>query len=311
MNLLSHISAFEYWRSVGRPGVVRPEPTSIRHVPQAFDAGAFDWLCGMGRLSNPVHGMVSRKAHNGRTGTIRPDRPPESDAISHFRPSDFPRGLVFKISGDQLIVSPEFALAQISQYVTCAELAGLTCEFCGLYAPLEEADGGLVAREPLTSKAKIASFYAKAKGMHGVKALREASAYCFDRSRSPMETAVAILLALPFRRGGYALDGFVLNSRQPLDWVNRGLAGIDDLEPDILWPEGRVVIEYDSDAFHADAGRIANDARRKNLLLASGYSVVTLTTSQVANVNQMDITAKQLGRLLGRRMRGMELLGFG
>ena len=62
-------------------------------------------------------------------------------------------------------------------------------------------------------------------------------------------------------------------------------------------------IEYDSDEFHREQGRIANDARRKNALIQSNLYVITLTKLQLANRLEMDKVAKQAAAKMGKRWR--------
>lgn len=41
-SLLSHISAFEYWRHVGTPGFIVPEPSRTTIAPPNFAVSDFD-----------------------------------------------------------------------------------------------------------------------------------------------------------------------------------------------------------------------------------------------------------------------------
>ena len=306
MTLLSHISAFEYWRIVGLPGVCVPELSFAQMPPLVYDGDDFDWLTGMGLLSRPVHVTVSGKVNNSRG---RADGVGQA-IIAHHRPNALPRGLIYKISGTQYVVAPELALAQIAKYVSPEELTCLASEFCGLYSPYDAVSSGMIRRDGLTTPRKLRSFCNRAKGIHGVGALKSTSKYCLARSRSPMETVAGELFSLPRSRGGYGLGGCVLNSKVRLDLAERKRARVEMLEPDILWPNERVVVEYDSDEFHMTPGRIANDARRKNALISSGYSVVTLTRAHMFDAAQMDTIAFQISRLRGVRLRGINSREF-
>lgn len=55
---------------------------------------------------------------------------------------------------------------------------------------------------------------------------------------------------------------------------------------DILWPEERLILEYDGKRFHGTDDRVSRDARRKDALLLAGYDLVTMTGSQLGNVFQ-------------------------
>jgi very-short-patch-repair endonuclease len=52
------------------------------------------------------------------------------------------------------------------------------------------------------------------------------------------------------------------------------------LHPDLAWPEYHVAIEYDG-VWHADAAQLRRDRRRLNLLVASGWIVLHVTSDRL------------------------------
>lgn len=48
--LVSHITAFEYWRLVGLPGIVRPLPTNSQAIPSSMESDEIERLASMGPL---------------------------------------------------------------------------------------------------------------------------------------------------------------------------------------------------------------------------------------------------------------------
>lgn len=64
-----------------------------------------------------------------------------------------------------------------------------------------------------------------------------------------------------------------------------------------------MAVEYDSDAYHTGAERIASDASRRNALSYLGNAVVTVTRAQVLDCDGMDKTARAIAKLLGKRLR--------
>ena len=296
--LVSHITAFEYWRLVGLPGIVRPLPTNSQAIPSSMESGEIERLASMGLLSLPLHVATSRKKKNE-----------SQTCFCHYRPEPYPRGSIYRIDAETGIVSPELALLQVSSDLSFGELAGIMCEFSGYYSPSCREFHGMIGREPLTSAFRIATYAERAKGLHDACRTRSAAKYALDRARSPMEVAAALLLSLPYARGGYALSGMELNNRIKLSVSARKNSRVAFLEPDILWPSARVCIEYDSAEFHGDEYRIANDARRKNALALSGYDVVTLTKEQMASAFEMDKIAHCAARHLGARLRAERIRG--
>lgn len=118
-----------------------------------------------------------------------------------------------------------------------------------------------------------------------------------------METATILLFTLPQQRGGYSLSGARLNRKITLSPKARKMAGIDRLEPDIAWPKAKIIVEYDSKAFHNQEVRISNDARRKNAFTASGFQVITLTSSQLNSKTEMDKIAAHIAAAAKKRVR--------
>lgn len=291
-SLLSHISAFEYWRLVGTPGFATPEPSRATIAPPNFSDDDFDWLIGIGALSRPLHGLTSIKhKRNGES------------AVRHVAYQELPFGSICSISPEQRITSPELTIVQIAPLLSFTELVCIIYEFCGLFTINESLENPLVKRAPLTSVAKIAAFCQRAKGLAGVAKAAQAAKYAHDRSRSPMETATILLFTLPQQRGGYSLTGAQLNRKITLTTKARKTAGVDQLEPDIAWLKTKIIVEYDSKAFHGQESRISNDARRKNAFTNSGFQVITLTSTQLNSKNEMDKIAAHISAAAKKRVR--------
>ena len=291
-SLLSHISAFKYWRHVGTPGFIVPEPSRTTIAPPNFAVSDFDWLVNTSVLSRPLHGLTSVK--HKRTN---------EPAVRHVAYQELPFGSVCSISPEQRITSPELTIIQIAPLLSFTELVCIICEFCGLFTINESLENPLIKRAPLTSVAKIAAFCQRAKGLTGVAKAAKATKYAHDRSRSPMETATILLFTLPQQRGGYSLSGARLNRKITLSPKARKMAGIDRLEPDIAWPKAKIIVEYDSKAFHNQEARISNDARRKNAFTTSGFQVITLTSSQLNSKTEMDKIAAHIAAAAKKRVR--------
>ena len=153
-SLLSHISAFEYWRHVGTPGFIVPEPSRTTIAPPNFTVSDFDWLVNTSVLSRPLHGLTSIK--HKRTN---------EPAVRHVAYQELPFGSVCSISPEQRITSPELTIIQIAPLLSFTELVCIICEFCGLFTINESLENPLVKRAPLTSVAKIAAFCQRAKGL--------------------------------------------------------------------------------------------------------------------------------------------------
>lgn len=115
-----------------------------------------------------------------------------------------------------------------------------------------------------------------------------------------METELAALAFISSREGGLGLRRGRLN--EPIDFsesVQRA-CGCWRAVCDILWPEERLILEYDGKRFHGTDDRVSRDARRKDALLLAGYDLVTMTGSQLGNVFQCAELLDQLSARMGK-----------
>ena len=113
-----------------------------------------------------------------------------------------------------------------------------------------------------------------------------------------MEVALAMLLTLPRKDGGYGLPQAELNGEVVISGRGPG-ADRPAYHGDLVWQEQRLVVEYDSNLYHRDPAHLAIDAERRNAMQDAGWRVVTITWSQILNPNKMDLVAAQLARALG------------
>ncbi|MFR5194317.1 MAG: hypothetical protein ACLTEX_03095 [Eggerthella lenta] len=71
---------------------------------------------------------------------------------------------------------------------------------------------------------------------------------------------------------------------------------------DLLWPAADIAVEYDSFLHHGSRAKMADDARRRNDLLARGTTVVSITGRTVWNLIELDEIARLLARRMGKRL---------
>lgn len=164
---------------------------------------------------------------------------------------------------------------------------------------LRSAGGGA----PLTTVDQLLAFVQGTPNAHGrAKALRVLS-YLQNRSASPMESALYMLLCLPNSLGGYGIPAPQFNYRINIPQRFRKLADRSYCECDLCWPDANLCLEYDSELHHADLERRQSDARRRNTLLSMGCTVVTVTYDQVANGESLNRLARQTAKRVGKRLR--------
>lgn len=180
---------------------------------------------------------------------------------------------------------------QIRRLVAAAALA---CEFSGTYRI--GANGARYHMPPLMSVSGLRdAAVAAGPSVASRRGLRVAE-LALDRSASPMETALALILSLPVEYGGFGLGKPLLNEAISLPRV---LSTFKAVAPDLLWPETCVALEYDSDEFHRGDSSSGRDTERWNALTAEGYRVLRATPTSVRSLAGMELLAKQLACALG------------
>jgi very-short-patch-repair endonuclease len=58
-------------------------------------------------------------------------------------------------------------------------------------------------------------------------------------------------------------------------------AKVEGVEVDLYWPDHRLIVEFDSLAFHLDRSAFEKDRLRDQRLIAAGYKVLRITASQI------------------------------
>ncbi|NLZ66065.1 MAG: hypothetical protein GX910_00165 [Clostridiaceae bacterium] len=127
------------------------------------------------------------------------------------------------------------------------------------------------------------------------KALR-AIRYLENNSRSPMESILYMFLRLPNALGGCGFNEITLNEKIDLDGGNKTYFA------DLYVPSCKLDIEYDSEKFHSNASALSKDRERAAHLEAEGYRVVSVGYTQLNNLNAFRNLARQLSRLIGKRL---------
>lgn len=221
----------------------------------------------------------------------------------HVCSTTLPRGSFVRASDSLLLCSPELSFLQMAASIPFQELVKLGFELCGLYSLQPDGSAGYGRVLPSTTVYALEAYLERCPGMPGLIAARKALRYIAIASGSPMETALAIILCLPLRLGGYGLPLPRMNYRIDDQSNEHTASGKAYYLCDLYWPEAGVCIEYDSDLEHTGSNRIARDAQRRNDLTALGVTTITATREQVMHAEKLDCLAHQVARILGVRMR--------
>lgn len=178
--------------------------------------------------------------------------------------------------------------------------AVLACEFAGSYRLGMPGESTRYRISPIMSCDGLELMAARAERTTAASRASKAARLAFDGSASPMETALALLFALPVEYGGFGLPRPVLNKPIDVSGYRGALSDRDQVSPDFLWPEMRVALEYDSGEFHfRDEKDAGTDAVRANILTALGYRVFRAAPQMVRSLAGVELLARQLACALG------------
>lgn len=288
------ISALEFWRS---PLASSANVRSDVRVDQTFRAKTpTEWEIEearhvLGLAGQPLHVLVPKGSRRGIRGRV----------VCRETSHSLGRGSFVSIAPGLYVASPELCFVRLAEILSFAELVEVGCELSGSYRKDSSTDRGFSDGPPLTGRKALLSS-ALACSMDGSKPARRAAKYVAEGSASPMETALVLLLCLPKSCGGYGLPFPVMNHR--VEFASPTCAaGPSFCLCDLCWPEHKLDVEYDSDAFHGAPKRIADDARRRGRLDECGYSVLTVGRRQVFDARDLERMALLIGKHLGVRVR--------
>ena len=179
-------------------------------------------------------------------------------------------------SDDDPVYDDPFSWERKARLVSMALVA---TEFAGCYRLPTASHDTQYRLSPLATLENQHAFLGVNRSLYGVSRIREALELAFDRSASPMESALALMLSLPVEFGGFGLPKPELNKKVPTMQFESMWDGGPYITPDLLWEDHKIAVEYESDQFHTrlGAGKADSDAVRANVLTAMGYKVFRAT----------------------------------
>lgn len=197
------------------------------------------------------------------------------------------------VLNNELVASPELVFLDLALSLGFHRAVLLGMQLCS-----SDPDG----RTPLSSVEKLQGFLKECRGHHGYKAAYRAAKYIADNSWSVMESLLYMMLTLPHQYGGYGLKGASLNHEIKARRSN-GLPAGHPFFADVYWKEAKLVVEYDSFAFHNNAKAWMKDAKRATTLERSGYKICSINTSQLYNDKAFFEAALVIAEALGKRIQ--------
>lgn len=205
------------------------------------------------------------------------------------------------------VCQPGPMLVQLAMDMDEVDLAQIACELCGTYGLTPWAEDSFQSDlTALTSRAELVGYAksARALGVRGAGKAVRALDLATDGSASPRETDLAVFFLLSRRLGGAGLGGFAVNASLEVPQRHReALDGQSEVKPDFLWTDAKLVVEYDSNAYHLTPKKKESDEARRRVLEAMGYTVMVVTNELVKDGAMLDAFVDDLTCRLGLRRR--------
>ena len=230
-----------------------------------------------------------------------------------------PDGSLIPLPGEDagtLCTSPEMTFVQLAQELDLVGAIAAGYALCANYRLDPSERHGLRVRGdeddvPLTTVGGIKKFIEENPGLRGTRKAARALRYVREGSRSPMESALAMLCLLPTGMGGFALGEVQLNQEvrifDRLDGCRerRARARIPDITIAAASNRGgrrTLYLDYDPASTHSN--RVEEDSeRRSQLATLAGTSHLTITDKQLRDFISLSKCMDRARRLLGGRSK--------
>ncbi|MGN0072911.1 MAG: hypothetical protein ACI36W_03830 [Coriobacteriales bacterium] len=206
----------------------------------------------------------------------------------------------FLLEPGVFVASPELALFDLAASMEEEALLLAACELCSLYSP-DPVSGALLERPQLAQKRLLLDLAEQMSGARGSKCARFVANALVERSRSPRESQLALLLSLPCTRGGYGLPKPLLNHPVELSSAAAAIYGRPLCECDLFFKDAGLAVFYDSEDTHLSTRQQHNDALRHNALSTTGITELSVTNSQIRSLSRMDALAGVIATACGKR----------
>lgn len=197
-------------------------------------------------------------------------------------------------------VAPELLYAVMGRNLSAPERVKLAMELCGSYAMPAAHGNEAFTRyglEPLTTTSAIKLFLDENPKLYGALPAQTALAYAADRSASPMETALYVMLCLPSDLGGYGLPKPTLNAKLDVASYLKDQRPSETVYGDLFFENCNVILEYQSRMFHESA--IDQDEDRRDDIEAAGYTVMFVSPSRLQDFKRFEALVLRLAHHMG------------
>ncbi len=293
--VLSHKTAWLYYQVSGPNALGEdrdlPALAPARRTPMSFAKSIRQTLTMCGVNDNQLDKLdilISFPSERTRSSAFRP----------HSYGAIIPANELISIAPGLLVVHPSLCFLQSASWMSEYEQLEFAYELCGNYLGPQQNQSGYTKHASLDNVQHLREAAKNHPSMKGIKQTRRVLRMVKDNSRSPMETALAMMLAEDRTRGGLGFKSFDLNKRVDIPLKHKKCSANGYFEIDILTQTQRFAIEYDGQ-YHNEFLRRAHDAERLSVLRLMGYQTQTITAAQFSSQLSLNRSLNAICQTLG------------
>ena len=244
-------------------------PASLQHAApdKQLVADARSALAALGIDSDdPLHVIVGDRNQRRHLDGL----------VCHLHTNPLPAGSLLQLGEQIFVCDIRLCALQAATYLPELELIEYLYQVCGSYVPPASAGGELLEREPPTTVEELRRYAESTGRAPGCQALKRVLPWVREGTRSPMETAFIMLLALPKRLGGLGLRSLKVNYRVEVTQAARPLTRRSHFYFDAFIPATKTDVEYNG-FYHNESVQRAIDEERHNALSSMGYNILDVS----------------------------------
>ena len=226
------------------------------------------------------------------------ERPGAKTVCCHAFGDLIPADHLIEIARNLFVVDEAMCFAQASSWMSELEQLEYGFEICARYHLDHLHPGGFVEMPERYRAEDLVEFCELFRSHRGVRRALRIARRVRDGARSPMETALAIMVVAKRSQGGLGYCKIELNHRIDIPASFKHLTRAEYCEIDLFAPVVNGGLEYNG-SDHLSRERSSRDAERLAVLTAMGYKIVILTGTQFANQLQMHRALNNVATLLG------------
>lgn len=289
---------YRYLRSHGYMYKLKPVAPNLSNATTSIDAIRDSLLIDDLILQTKIDLLVNNKNKGYKN----------KNTNIHVFKSKFPSNSFLSFEKQINISSPELTFCMLSQNYGFAKLALFGLELCSTYVMPNDLTSDFSRDiQPITDAKKIFCYAKKLQKNYikfpGIRNALELSKFIVDNSASPMESRLFILLAFPYKWGGFNIKNLKLNQPLKLSKDAFRINGGHSLIPDLIIEQYKIAIEYDSNQFHENAQKNIRDKSRLNALNHDGWKTFTFVPGFWKDIEALRNLCFDISKAINQRPR--------